>query len=107
MTTDLDVFLSELCGCEVSSTGRPDGSLVLAISRHNGGKFKRVIDRGLTLDEIVRMIRLDLFTEKGALSRLTTIDPHYTDALPTYSKKPLLRTRGSQLWGSKTHYKND
>ena len=105
MTTDLDVLLSDLCDCEVSSTGRPDGSLVLAISRHDGEEFKRVIDRSLTLDEIVRLIKLDLFSEKGALSPRTAIEPHYKKALPTYSKKPLLRTRGSQLWVNRAHDK--
>lgn len=98
MTTDLDVILSNLCECEVSSAGRPDGSLVLAISLRNGEEFKRVIDRSHTLEEIVRLIRLDLFSEKGALSCRAAIQPHCKDALPTYSKKPLLKTRGSQLW---------
>jgi hypothetical protein len=97
MTTDLGSILSDLCECKVSSTGRPDGSLVLAFSLRNGAEFKRVVDRSLTLEEIVRLIRLDLFSGKGALSCRTAIQPCCTDALPTYSKKPLLETRGSQL----------
>lgn len=95
MTTDLGSILSALCECEVSSTGRPDGSLVLAISLRNGGKFKRVVDRSLTLEEIVRLIKLDLFSRKGALSCRAAIQPCCAEALPTYSKKPLLKIKGS------------
>ena len=107
MTTELDVILSNLCECEVSSTGRPDGSRILAISLANGQQFKRVVDRSLTLDEVVRLIKLDLFSEDGALSDRVAIQPHYKEALPTYSKKPLLKTKGSQLWVTRAHDKHD
>lgn len=107
MTTELDVILSNLCDCDVSSTGRPDGSRVLAISLANGAQFKRVVDLSLTLEEVVRLIKLDLFSEDGALSSSVAIQPHNKEALPTYSKKPLLKTKGSQLWITRAQDKFD
>lgn len=104
---DLDVILGDLCECKVSSTDRPDGSVVLAIKTGSGYKCKRVIDHSLSMEEIVRLIKLDLISENAVVASSEIIQPHSKEALPTYSNKPLLRTRAAQLWEDRALHKTN
>lgn len=97
METDLDRVVRGLSDYCVDVDRRPDGSVLLTVA-HNGHRLKRVVDTSFSTDEIVRMIKFDLVAETGEKSIEEAVKYCSTVNLPTYTRRPIRRTRSASLW---------